>query len=62
MHIFLVIGSVSMFDFGIGRVGSRKERGVLGHFDLRLHIERAGRVRLHIKEVTTHPAVLFLCL
>lgn len=47
---YLLIGSVSMFDFG--DVGVRKKRECLGHFDLFVHVERAGRVRLNIKEST----------
>lgn len=47
----LLIGSVSMFDFGIGCVGVKKKiKEYLGHFDLFVRIERAGRVRLNIKE------------
>lgn len=46
---YLLIGSVSMFDFGIGCVGVRKKGECLGHSDLFVHIERAGRVRLNIK-------------
>lgn len=43
-----------MFDVGIGYVGGKK-RECLGHFDLCVHIERAVRVRLNIKEVITDP-------
>lgn len=50
---YLLIGSVSMFDFG--NVGvTKQKRECLGYlyFDVFVHFERAGRVRLNIKEST----------
>lgn len=39
-----------------------KKGECLGHFDLFVHIERAGRVRLNIKEIMTNLALLPLCI
>lgn len=56
---YLLIGSVSMFDFGC--VGFRKKMECLGHFDLFVHIEKAERVGLNVKESITNLVQIIVC-
>lgn len=61
IHIWFIFSLVVFPCLALAVLESEKGE-CLGHFDLFVHIERAGRVGLNIKEIITDPAVLPQCL